>query len=40
MSRDQQKRGGLGVLRKFESDTTLLSHPDTEPVILPEDDCG
>lgn len=40
MSRDQQKRGGLGVLRKFENDTTLLSHPDTEPVILPDDDCG
>lgn len=40
MSRSQQKRGGLGVLRKFENDTTLLSHPDTEPAILPDDDCG
>jgi hypothetical protein len=39
MNRDQQKRGALGVLRKFENDTTLLSHPDTEPVSLPYDDC-
>src|ERR1700748_3755378 len=30
MSRDQQKRSGLGVLRKFENDATLLSHPETE----------
>jgi hypothetical protein len=39
MNRDQQKRGGLGVLRKFENDTALLSHPETEPAILPDDDC-
>jgi hypothetical protein len=40
MDRDQQKRGGLGVLRKFENNSTLLSHPETEPTVLPNDDCG
>jgi hypothetical protein len=38
MTRDQQKREALAVLYKYKSDANLLSHPDTEPHILPDDD--
>jgi hypothetical protein len=38
MTRDQQKREALAVLHKYKSDANLLSHPDTEPHILPDDD--
>jgi hypothetical protein len=39
VNRDQQKRAGLSFLRQLENDTTLLSHPETEPAILPDHDC-
>jgi hypothetical protein len=38
MSRDQQKRGALAVLERYMNDAMLLSHPETEPAVLTDED--
>jgi hypothetical protein len=40
MSREQQKRGALAVLRKYAHDPELLADSGTEPAVLPDDDIG
>lgn len=38
MTRDEQKRGALAVLRKYANDPELLSDPRTEPAVLSDDE--
>jgi hypothetical protein len=40
MSRDQQKREALAVIQRYKDDPALLSHPETEPAVLPDGNDG